>query len=55
MYKEDAAVYVNGTVEGVEVLEGEMVDFNRTLLLGQISNGKHRHVLCDTLHVDVID
>ena len=40
VYAEDAAVYINGTVEGVQSLEGKMVDANRTVLLGQTSNGK---------------
>ena len=40
VYAEDAAVYVNGTVEGVQALEGQMVDANRTLLLGTASDGK---------------
>ena len=39
VYAEDAAVYVNGTVEGVQALEGKMVDANRTVLLGQTSDG----------------
>ena len=40
VYAEDAAIYINGTVEGVEALEGKMVDANRTVLLGQTSNGE---------------
>ena len=40
VYAEDAAVYVNGTVEGVQALEGKMVDTNRTLLLGETSDGE---------------
>ena len=40
VYAEDAAVYVNGTVEGVQALEGKMVDANRTVLLGQTSDGE---------------
>lgn len=39
VYAEDAAVYVNGTVEGVQALEGKMVDANQTLLLGMTSDG----------------
>ena len=44
VYAEDAAVYVNGTVEGVHALEGKIVDANRTVLLGQISNGKNSYI-----------
>ena len=40
VYAEDAAVYVNGTVEGVQALEGRMVDTSRTLLLGATSDGE---------------
>ena len=45
VYAEDAAVYVNGTVEGVQALEGKMVDANRTLLLGDTSEGKLMNTL----------
>lgn len=41
VYAEDAAVYVNGIVEGVQALEGKMVDTNRTLLLGETSDGEN--------------
>ena len=40
VYAEDAAVYVNGSVVGVQALEGKMVDANRILLLGATSDGK---------------
>ena len=40
VYAEDAAVYVNGVVEGVQALEGKMVDANRSVFLGEISDGK---------------
>lgn len=40
VYADDAAIYVNGTVEGVATLEGRMVDTNRSVLLGQSSEGK---------------
>ena len=52
VYAEDAAVYVDGTVEGVQALEGKMVDANRTVLLGQTSNGKVSHfqaIVCTLL------
>lgn len=44
VFAEDAAVYVNGTVKGVQALEGQMVDANRTLLLGTASDGKEYYV-----------
>ena len=40
VYAEDATVYVNGSVEGAEALEGKMIDANRSVLLGQTSQGK---------------
>ena len=40
VYAEDASVYVNGSVAGVQALEGMMVDADRTLLLGVTSDGK---------------
>ena len=40
VYAEDATVYINGTAEGVAALEGRMVDTNRSVLLGQSSEGK---------------
>ena len=35
-----AVMYVNGSVVGVQALEGKMVDTNRTLLLGATSDGE---------------
>lgn len=51
VYAEDTAVYVNGRVEGVQALEGKMVDANRTLLLGMASDGKKCMFI--TIHIHV--
>lgn len=55
VYAEDAAVYVNGTVEGVQALEGQMVDTNRTLLLGTASDGKEYHNTIQYMYCTLID
>ena len=43
VYAEDAAFFINGTVEGVVALEGMMVDSSENaLLLGQSSVGEYK-------------
>ena len=49
VYAEDAALYINGTVEGVQALEGKMVDTNQTLLLGETSDGENHHLVYSLL------
>ena len=51
VYAEDAAVYINGTVEGVQSLEGKMVDTNQTLLLGEatVNPTKHTMAICHSM------
>lgn len=49
VFQEDAAIYINGSVVGVEPLLGQITDdASRDIKLGQISTGESPHIVMYT-------